>query len=66
MTLMIIFIVCLVISSILVNFLQRLWMNFIGAKAMIFKRKTKLFIIIIVAFFLCGFMVQAFGIELPK
>ena len=62
----IIFISMLVVSTIIVNKSQQIYMRIIGASAMFFDGKKKLIAIIVVALFLSGIILNLFGIEIPK
>ena len=59
---LVIFVIALIVSSILVNKVQQLYMSFVGASSMFFSGKKKLFAILVVAFFLTGLVMKIFGI----
>lgn len=61
----IIFILSLIVSTILVNKAQQLYMKMIGASGMFFNGKKKLLAILIIAVVLTAIVVSIFGIEIP-
>lgn len=66
MAIWVVFIISLIISAIVVNNAQRLFMKLIGADTMRFNGKTKFIIIIILALILAAVVINALGIEIPN
>lgn len=66
MVIWIIFIISLVAAVFIVNSAQQLYMKVIGANGMFFNGKTKLIAIFVVALLLAAFVINIFGIEIPK
>lgn len=62
---MVIFVVCLGIATVIVNGAQQLYMKFIGADAMFFNGKKKLIAILLIALFLASIIVHIFHIPIP-
>ena len=56
------FFIALIVSSIIVNAVQHMFMSFIGADVMYSNGKTKLFIIVMLAFLLFGLVGKLFGL----
>ena len=58
---LVVLVVAFIVSSIIVNAVQQMFMNFIGADVMFFNGKTKLFIIVILGFVLFSLVAKLFG-----
>lgn len=56
------FVIALIVSSVIVNKVQHMFMRFMGANVMFFNGKTKLFIIVMLAFLLFGLVGTLFGL----
>ena len=59
---LVVFVIALIVSAMIVNAIQQMFMNFMGADVMFFNGKTKLFIIVILAFILFGLVAKLFGL----
>lgn len=66
MLIWVIFIISVVVSSIIVNKAQQLFMDFMGADGMFFSVKAKLIAILVLALILASVFCGVFGIEIPK
>lgn len=58
----VVFVISLLVSAGLVNKVQQMYMKFMGASGMFFSGKKKLFAIVLIAFFLTGFVMKIFGL----
>ena len=59
---LVVFVIALIVSAMIVNAVQQMFMNFIGADVMFFNGKTKLAIIVILAFLMFRFVAGFFGL----
>ncbi len=66
MLIWVIFIISIVVSSVIVNKAQQLFMDFMGADGMFFSVKVKLIAILVLALLLAAIVCNVFGIEIPK
>ena len=66
MLIWIIFITSLVVSTIIVNKAQKLFMRVMNADVMFFSMKKKLIAIFVLGLLLCATIIHIFGIEIPK
>ena len=62
----IIFIIALIVAALLVNKVQQLYMKMMGADVMFFNGKKKIISIVIIAIVLTAFVINLFGIEIPR
>lgn len=62
----IIFIIALIVAALLVNKVQQLYMKMMGADVMFFNGKKKIIAILIIAIVLTAFVINLFGIEIPR
>ena len=60
----VVLIASLVVSSIIVNGVQRLYMKIIGASGMYFSGAKKLIVIVLIALFLAALAMRALGINI--
>jgi hypothetical protein len=63
---MFIFIIALVVSTVITNTAQQLFMRMLGMNAMFFSVKKKLIAIVVIAIVLSTIILQLFGITIPK
>jgi hypothetical protein len=62
----ILLIISLIVSTILVNGIQQLFMKWLNISAMFVRPRTKVIAIIVVALLIATACIQILGIEIPK
>ena len=58
----VIFVISLIVSSVVVNKIQQMYMSFIGTEMMFFSKKKKLAAIVVIGLLITGVIYKLFGL----